>query len=147
MFGRFFMVHRTRTVIVGIDLAGSSRRPTGICILRGMKASTQLAFDDEEILSAVDQAKPNLVPIDAPLSLPNGRKTIHERSGAHLRECDRELQRRRIRFFPITLGPMRNQRPTSAAVTASSSSLVIFLVNPLTPRFLSPRKSPLRSWC
>jgi uncharacterized protein len=39
--------------------------------------------------------------------LPNGRKTIHDRSGEHLRECDRELQRRGIRFFPVTLGPMR----------------------------------------
>ncbi|UCD51262.1 MAG: hypothetical protein JSW27_01260, partial [Phycisphaerales bacterium] len=28
-------------------------------------------------------------------------------AGAHLRECDRGLQRRKIRFFPITLGPMR----------------------------------------
>ncbi|HYY16702.1 MAG TPA: DUF429 domain-containing protein [Gammaproteobacteria bacterium] len=101
------MLNRKPTVIVGIDLAGSSRRPTGICILQGMKAHTHLAYRDEEILSAIDQAKPDLVPIDAPLSLPNGRKTIHDRSGEHLRECDRELQRRSIRFFPITLGPMR----------------------------------------
>ena len=41
------------------------------------------------------------------LSLPNGRRTIHDRSGEHFRDCDRELQRRGIRFFPITLGPMR----------------------------------------
>ena len=101
------MLNRKPTVIVGIDLAGSSRRPTGVCILHGRKAHTHLAYRDEEILSAVDQAKPDLVPIDAPLSLPNGRKTIHDRSGEHLRECDRELQRRSIRFFPVTLGPMR----------------------------------------
>jgi uncharacterized protein len=48
-----------------------------------------------------------VVPIDAPLSLPSGRTTIHERCGEHFRTCDRELQRRKIRFFPITLGPMR----------------------------------------
>lgn len=101
------MLNRKPTAIVGIDLAGSSRRPTGACILHGMKAHTHLAYRDEEILSAIGQAKPDLVPIDAPLSLPNGRKTIHDRSGEHLRECDRELQRRGIRFFPITLGPMR----------------------------------------
>ena len=101
------MLNRKPTVIVGIDLAGSSRRPTGVCVLHGMRAHTHLAYRDEEILSAVDQAKPDLVPIDAPLSLPNGRKTIYDRSGEHLRECDRELQRRSIRFFPITLGPMR----------------------------------------
>ena len=45
--------------------------------------------------------------MDAPLSLPEGRTTVHDRRGEHLRECDRELQRRKIRFFPITLGPMR----------------------------------------
>ncbi len=94
-------------VIVGIDLAGSPRRPTGICTLRGMKGNTQIVYSDEEILKAVEQANPNIVPIDAPLSLPPGRKTIHDRKGGHLRECDRELQRRGIRFFPITLGPMR----------------------------------------
>ncbi len=93
--------------IVGVDLAGSPRRPTGICILKGLKAQTHIAFKDEEILNFITQACPHLIPIDAPLSLPPGRRTIHDRSGEHLRECDRELQRRKIRFFPVTLGPMR----------------------------------------
>ncbi len=101
------MVSRKSTVIVGIDLAGSPRRPTGICIMRGLKGETHVAYSDDQILEVVEQVRPDLVPIDAPLSLPPGRKTIHDRAGEHLRECDRELQRRRIRFFPITLGPMR----------------------------------------
>ena len=101
------MVKSKVLVIAGIDLAGSPHRPTGICILHGMKGRTEVAYDDEQILKAVEQAKPDLIPIDAPLSLPPGRKTIHDRTGEHLRECDRELQRRRIKFFPITLGPMR----------------------------------------
>lgn len=101
------MPARKPLVIVGIDLAGSPRRPTGVCILRGMRAQTHVAYSDEEILRSVEEAKPDLVPIDAPLSLPGGRTTIHDRSGEHLRACDRELLRRRIRFFPITLGPMR----------------------------------------
>jgi predicted nuclease with RNAse H fold len=101
------MSHREPLIVVGIDLAGSLRRPTGVCVLHGMKARTHVAFSDEEILHSIDQAKPDLVPIDAPLSLPNGRKTINDRSGEHFRNCDRELQRRGIRFFPITLGPMR----------------------------------------
>lgn len=94
-------------IIVGVDLAGSPRRPTGICILKGLKAETSVAYTDEEILHVIEQVQPSLVPIDAPLSLPPGRKTIHDRAGEHLRACDRELQRRKIRFFPITLGPMR----------------------------------------
>ena len=55
----------------------------------------------------MEKARPGLVVIDAPLSLPRGRKTIEDRSGPHLRECDRELLRRKVPFFPLTLGPMR----------------------------------------
>ena len=98
---------RTPLVIVGIDLAGSPRRPTGLCILRELKAITSVVFSDDEILDLVKRARPALVPIDAPLSLPKGRRSIHDRSGEHLRDCDRALLRRRIRFFPVTLGPMR----------------------------------------
>ena len=94
-------------VIVGVDLAGSPRRATGLCVLKGMHAQTRIALTDEDILNAIGEAKPQLVPIDAPLSLPPGRTRIQDRTGEHLRECDRELQRRKIRFFPITLGPMR----------------------------------------
>jgi predicted nuclease with RNAse H fold len=94
-------------LVVGIDLAGSPRRPTGVCLLRGLRAQTRIAFSDEDILNTVHHARPDLVPIDAPLSLPKGRRTIHDRSGEHFRDCDRELRRRGIRFFPVTLGPMR----------------------------------------
>jgi len=101
------MSSRKPFIVVGIDLAGSLRRPTGVCVLHGMTARTCIVFTDEEILRSIGLAKPDLVTIDAPLSLPNGRKTIHDRSGEHFRDCDRELLRRGIRFFPITLGPMR----------------------------------------
>lgn len=94
-------------IIAGIDLAGVPLRPTGWCILKGLKAETSLLYSDEEILNYVQKEKPDLVAIDAPLSLPPGRKSIDERSSSHFRPCDEELRRRKIRFFPITLGPMR----------------------------------------
>ena len=94
-------------VIVGVDLAGSPRRPTGVCVLRGVTARTRIALTDQEILDTIAPARPDLVPIDAPLSLPAGRTTIQDRSGPHFRECDLELRQRGIRFFPVTLGPMR----------------------------------------
>ncbi|MEN6425305.1 MAG: DUF429 domain-containing protein [Phycisphaerales bacterium] len=101
------MSGRKMLVVVGVDLAGSPRRATGVCVLRGLKAQTQVAFADEGILSLIDGAKPDVIPIDAPLTLPAGRATIHDRSGGHFRDCDLELRKRGIRFFPITLGPMR----------------------------------------
>ncbi len=106
-FEKALTVKRNSIVVVGIDLAGSPRRPTGMCTLRGSRAQTLVVFSDDEILRRVQDARPQIVPIDAPLTLPPGRKTIHDRSGEHFRDCDRELRRRGIRFFPITLGPMR----------------------------------------
>ncbi len=112
------MSRRKPIVIVGIDLAGSPRRPTGVCVLHGLKAQTHVALGDEEILHQVMQAQPDLVPIDAPLTLPPGRKDIHDRSGEHFRECDRELRRRGFRFFPVTLGPMRLLTERGLAIRA-----------------------------
>ena len=93
--------------VAGIDLAGVPHRPTGWCILKGSKAKTGLLYSDEEILSRARECNPDLVAIDAPLTLPPGRKSMEERTGSHFRPCDEELKRRKIPFFPITLGPMR----------------------------------------
>ncbi len=93
--------------VAGLDLAGVETRPTGYCRLTNMKAETALLYTDEEILRRVKESQPRVVAIDAPLSLPLGRKCIEERTAEHLREADRELLRRGIKFFPITLGPMR----------------------------------------
>jgi len=93
--------------IIGLDLAGVERRPSGFCVLDEMKAEACLVYTDGKIIQRIEEVKPDLIAIDAPLSLPPGRKTIEERTDVHLRECDKELLRRRIKFFPITLGPMR----------------------------------------
>ncbi len=94
-------------LVAGVDLAGVPHRPTGMCILEGLKAKTVLLYSDEDILSSIQEEKPDLVAIDAPLTLPPGRKSIDERTDSHYRPCDEELRRRKIPFFPITLGPMR----------------------------------------
>jgi uncharacterized protein len=93
--------------VVGLDLAGSPRRPTGACRLAGRRAVTRIVFSDDEILRYVLEDKPSLVAVDAPLSLPPGRALIHDRNDSHYRTCDIELRKRKIPFFPITLGPMR----------------------------------------
>ncbi len=45
----------------------------------------------------MDGAQPNIVPVDAPPTLPPGRTTIHDRAGGHAQECDRELWQLGIR--------------------------------------------------
>jgi predicted nuclease with RNAse H fold len=95
-------------LVLGLDLAGSPRRPTGACRLAEGLARTRLLHEDDEILGFVLEERPALVAIDAPLKLPPGRRSIHDRNDSHYRVCDMELRRRKIPFFPITLGPMRS---------------------------------------
>lgn len=81
-----------------------------------------VAFLDAELMQLAESTRPSLIIIDAPLSLPRGRRTLEDRTGPHLRECDRELLRRRIRFFPLTLGPMRMLTERGMRLAASLSA-------------------------
>jgi len=96
--------------LFGLDLAGSEKRPSGICLLQGNRADVSILYTDEEILRAIGD-RVQAVAIDAPLSLPKGRCCLRDECAcfgkAHFRLCDLELRRMKIRFFPITLGPMR----------------------------------------
>ncbi len=63
--------------ILGIDLAGKPENPTGISILNVPNLETlspdlkfKLLYKDGEILREIKKLKPDLIAIDAPLSLP-----------------------------------------------------------------------------
>jgi predicted nuclease with RNAse H fold len=95
---------------VGVDLAGSAKRPTGMCILDdALRARCSVCYSDAEILRVIAKSKTKIVAIDAPLALPRGRHCVEEhcRGRPHFRACDRVLARMRIKFFPVTIGPMR----------------------------------------
>lgn len=93
--------------VVGLDLAGSPKRDTGFCLLHRQLCVTSVLHTDEEILTETRMAAPDVVSIDAPLFLPRGRASLEVRGPPHLRACDRELLKMKIRFFPVSLGPMR----------------------------------------
>jgi predicted nuclease with RNAse H fold len=94
--------------VVGVDLAGSPKRNTGICTMKKENITfCAIVHTDQEIIDYIQKEDPNLIAIDAPLNLPPGRKSMKDKNGEHFRPCDRELLRRGIPFFPITLGPMR----------------------------------------
>lgn len=94
--------------VIGLDLAGSVKRTTGFCLLdNNLRASTSALHADQEIISKTVSARPDVVSMDAPLSLPRGRRSLSHRGPPHFRACDLELRRMKIKFFPITLGPMR----------------------------------------
>jgi predicted nuclease with RNAse H fold len=89
--------------IVGIDLCGSARRASGWAMLSGDQAITKRLATDKEILEETLQAKPDLVSIDSPLSLPEGypnHQTIY-------RQCELTLKRMGISVFWCLLPSMR----------------------------------------
>ncbi|WP_022855983.1 DUF429 domain-containing protein [Thermodesulfobacterium thermophilum] len=90
---------------LGIDLAGSPKKPTGLAYIKDKVLLTQLVYEDELLLEKAVKFK--YVYIDAPLSLPYGRCDIEQRNEYHFRECDLKLRELKIKFFPITLGGMR----------------------------------------
>ncbi|MBI5223045.1 DUF429 domain-containing protein [Candidatus Micrarchaeota archaeon] len=93
--------------ILSIDLASNPKNPTGVAVLERNRIITSTHFSDSQLLDIINNLRPSLVGIDAPLSLPNGRISIDERDSNHFRECDLKLRQLKIRFFPITLGAMR----------------------------------------
>lgn len=95
---------------IGLDLAGSPKRPTGACAIDGrLRVLCCVLYSDKEILEFVRESRTKYVAVDAPLALPKGRHCLgeHCRGRAHFRACDRVLMRMGIKFFPITIGPMR----------------------------------------
>ena len=95
---------------VGLDLAGSAGRPTGACVINNaMLVRCRILHTDSEIVEFVRESRTRHVAIDAPLALPRGRHCLREhcRGRNHFRVCDRVLMRMGIKFFPITIGPMR----------------------------------------
>ncbi|MBN2290428.1 MAG: DUF429 domain-containing protein [Candidatus Glassbacteria bacterium] len=102
------MAVKPSTIVAGIDLAASPQRPSGVCLLSEKKVlDSRELYSDEEVIQYATAPGVNLAAIDAPLTLPPGRDSIDQRGEEHLRPCDRMLSQRGIRFFPITIGPMR----------------------------------------
>jgi uncharacterized protein YprB with RNaseH-like and TPR domain/predicted nuclease with RNAse H fold/dephospho-CoA kinase len=102
----------TKHCIVGIDLTGSETRPSGWCLLRDGRATTLRIGSDGDLIRATMEAKPSLVSIDSPLSLPTGRVSVDDddpgrRSFGIMRECERVLKRRGVNVYPSLIRSMQ----------------------------------------
>ena len=76
--------------VAGIDLAGSPRNPSGVCILFNTRIDfLGVLYSDEEIVSLILSMKPRIAAIDAPLAHSPG-----------YREVDREMIRHGYRVLP-----------------------------------------------
>ncbi len=77
--------------VVGLDLAGMSKNPTGFCLLTEKGAETKTLYSDLDILNEIDLVKPECIAIDAPFWMP--------KSGAW-RPADEKLMERG--FQPVS---------------------------------------------
>ncbi len=86
--------------VIGIDLTGTEKRASGIATLweNGQVRTIRLKTDDE-IITEVLVAKPDLISIDSPLSLPEDPTKIY-------RECELTLKRRGIGVYWCLLPSM-----------------------------------------
>jgi uncharacterized protein YprB with RNaseH-like and TPR domain/predicted nuclease with RNAse H fold/dephospho-CoA kinase len=102
----------SNAIIVGIDLTGSEKRPSGWCILRGKVAETGMVATDNEMVERILALSPDLVSIDSPLSIPFGRSRVDDNDPSRsqfgiMRQCERELKRRGINVYPCLLPSMQ----------------------------------------
>lgn len=98
--------------VVGIDLTGSEKRPSGWCLLEDGKAITSCLNTDEEIISESLKYKPNLISIDSPLSIPFGRITVDDNDPGRyiygiMRWCERILKKRGVNVYPSLIPSMQ----------------------------------------
>lgn len=97
---------------IGIDLTGSERRPSGICVLRGRDAYLSMVASDEDIIELIEKNEGALISIDSSLGLPAGRCCVHDtcecRKFGIMRESERILRKRGIRVYPTLIKSMQN---------------------------------------
>ncbi len=123
-YERLTLALPTELCVVGIDLTGSGERPSGWCELRGPVATTQMIGRDGDIMAAIDRARPHLVSIDSPLSLPSGRIRVEDDDPGRdefgiMRTCERTLKRRGINVYPCLIPSM--QRLTARGIQLASA--------------------------
>jgi uncharacterized protein YprB with RNaseH-like and TPR domain/predicted nuclease with RNAse H fold len=97
--------------IVGIDLTGSERRATGWAILQGNHAETKSIVTTNELVRETLAARPDIVSIDSPLSVPEGWNSSQKQlaHGAPIyRKCELALKRMGISVFWCLLPSMQS---------------------------------------
>jgi uncharacterized protein YprB with RNaseH-like and TPR domain/predicted nuclease with RNAse H fold len=102
---------KQKPLVLGIDLSGSERRPTGICILNGHTAHLDTVETDAQLLSLMKEVRPSVISIDSPLGLPKGRCCSDDscecRRFGIMRECERILKKRGISVYPCLIPSMQ----------------------------------------
>jgi predicted nuclease with RNAse H fold len=124
-------------VIIGIDLAGVEKNPTGWALWKNKVISTCHLYENQEILEHLTKFEPTLITIDAPLSLP--KKGI-------MRKADREMYRHGYPVFPPRFPAMEKLtlRAMKIAQQIKREKLHVIEVHPTSTR--KALKIPTKDW-
>jgi len=124
-------------VIIGIDLAGVEKNPTGWTLWKNKVISTCHLYENQEILEHLTKFEPTLITIDAPLSLP--------KKGT-MRKADREMYRHGYPVFPPRLPAMEKLTLRAIKITQQikREELHIIEVHPTSTR--KALKIPTKDW-
>jgi hypothetical protein len=124
-------------IIIGIDLAGVPKNPTGLALWKNKMISTHHLYENQEILEQLTKIKPALIAIDAPLSLP--KKGI-------MRKSDKEMYRRGYKVFPPRFPSMEKLALRAKEITQQikKEELHIIEVHPTSTR--KALKMPAKNW-
>lgn len=105
--------------VVGIDLTGSENKPSGWASIMGHAVETKTVLSDDDLVRQTLQARPMLVSIDSPLSLPSGRQSAFDDDPGRdefgiMRYCERILKKRGVNVYPALIPSM--QRLTTRGI-------------------------------
>ena len=100
-------------ISLGLDPSGSERKRSGLAVIdESLSAESRIVRTDADILQAVREVQPDVVAIDAPLSLPKGRCCADPSCPCSVhgivRSADRAVSRMGYRPFWTLLPSMVN---------------------------------------
>jgi len=124
-------------IVIGIDLSAVPKNPTGWALWKNKVISIGHLYNNEEILKHLTNFEPNLVAIDAPLSLP--------KKGA-MRKADREMYRLGYPVFPPRFPAMEKLTLRAMKITQeiTKDDLNVIEVHPTSTR--KALKMPAKDW-
>lgn len=129
----------SQNIIMGIDLAAKPSNPTGLALLENLKVSTWHLFTDEEIVTETIKHAPTLTAIDAPLSLPIGKRE-------YMRRVDKDMHKKGYPVLPPRFRSMRKLtlRAEKMALQLRKEGIAVIEVHPASTR--KALKMPRKDW-
>ncbi|MCX2474981.1 DUF429 domain-containing protein [Pedobacter sp. MC2016-05] len=111
------------SITVGIDLTGSEIKPSGWAVFQNGVVETKRIRSDKELIEQTIARNPQVICIDAPLTLPQGRISVFDEDPGRqefgiTRLCERLLLKRGIRSYPPLIKSM--QKLTLRGIVLSS---------------------------